>query len=235
VKNNGNYTLNEVVLSLGGISSGLFSVSPSKFSSMTINQTKTFTVVFSIPGNASVRSYNVTISVRTNSTATRSANFVLNVLPSNKTITETIIPSIDKYSLLISELEKNITYLQSRGVDVSEMLVQLNFTKEKIRNANLSIQSQDYVSASQLIENAKSLLDDLQSKIENVQVSPSSDLTIIIIAAVVAVAIIAVVVYLFLPTESKGFSPKMGWRQKNKIKKSVEKEKKEEKIKYKYK
>ena len=222
-KNNGDYTLTEVTLVFTGISRDWYSISPSKFSSVTTNQSKTFTLTFTIPENATIFTYNITATVSTNSSASASANFLLNVLPSEKTINETILPNYARYVSMLTELEDNITQLQSVGIDVSELLAQLDFIKEKLNQTNASLGQSDYANAYQLLENAENLISDLQMKIQNARAGSVDFNLIMIVAAVIVV--IAVVAYLFLPTKAKSFIPKNAWKPKKIIKKISQKKK----------
>jgi len=205
VKNNGDYNLTNVKIKLSGISSSVYSVSPSSVPVLNATKTKNFTIIFSIPSDFTIDIYNITL--KANSTeAEATQTFKLKVLPGNETI-QTIAPSFAQYITMINELEVNVTKLESLGVNVSEMRALISLIREKLDQTNQSIQSGDYFSAFKLLEEAKAKIQELKDKISSAKI-PQQDYLIYIIIAIVII-IIALLVYMFWPSE--GYHPRRGY------------------------
>ncbi|HLD48804.1 MAG TPA: hypothetical protein VJB11_00400, partial [archaeon] len=134
----------------------------------------------------------------------------------------------------------NITELEKKGINTTEMKNLLNSIKEKLNQTNTLISSSDFYAASQVLSEVSSLIENLKAKIQSPPQKPSTgfDFTIIIIVGVIA-GIAVVVFYLFWPSEEEGFMPKKGWfKKKNeeeKILKKLKKKKEDDKFEYKYK
>ena len=196
VKNNGDYTLYDITLSLSGVS--FYSVSPSKITSMTVNQEKTFIITFTVPANATVQEYTVTAAIDTDSSATASASFRLKVLPSSETVEQDIMPLYNQTLYIIEELEKNITELEAKGINTSSIRALFDQLKDKLSQINSSLQDEDYYTASMLLNTAGNMISDLGEMISSAEAG-GFDLTIIIIVAVILVTA-GVIAYLFWPT-----------------------------------
>lgn len=221
VKNNGNFTLDDVKLGISGIEPAWYSVSPSKFDNVTKDLEKTFVVVFSAPANATVKSYSVTPAVSTsNASATASSTFTLRILPSNATVESAIVPLYKELLDAITELEKNITALESKGINTTGIRNAFSSIKDKLTQTNASIQSKDYFAASQLLDSVKSLVADLQASITKAK-EPGLDIFLIVIVLVVIIGI-GVFLYLMWPTR-EGFRPQKGWQEPKKEESAIKK------------
>src|SRR3989344_1697960 len=240
VKNNGNLTLYSVSLSLSGIDAAWFNISPASVNNITKNISKIFTINFKIPENITIKTYDITVTAKTNSTAEASASFKIKVMPSNKTIETKLKPQYTDFLAKINELENNISVLEAKGINITEMKNLLNSIKEKLNQTNKLISSSDFYAASQALSEAGNLIENLKSKIQNPPTQKPStgfDFTIIIIVGVIA-GIAVVVFYLFWPSEEEGFMPKKGWfkkKEEEKILKKLKKKKEDDKFEYKYK
>jgi hypothetical protein len=201
VKNNGDYTLYDVTLSLSGVS--FYSISPSTITSMIVNQERSFTITFEVPVNATVKEYTVTAAIDTDSSATASASFKLKVLPSSETIERDIMPLYNQTLHMFEELEKNITELEAKGVNTSSIRDLFNQLSDKISQINASLQNEDYYAASMLLNTAGNMIEDLGNMIITAEAG-SSDITLIIIIVAVIGITAAVLAYLFWPTR-KGY------------------------------
>ncbi len=241
VKNNGNFSLNDVALSISGLETSWFSIAPSDFDNVTKNAEKTFTIVFSVPATAAVKSYSVTTSITTsNASATASAAFTLRVLPSNATVENTIIPAYNEYLDLLKELESNITALEAKGINTTAIRNTFNSIKDKLAQANESIGKKDYFAANQLLDSVKALVADIQSSIATAKEPSSAFDVLLIVIIIVIIAGAGIFLYMMWPTSSEGFHPRKGWQEPKKeetpIKKILEKiRKKREEQKYEFK
>ncbi len=202
-KNDGNKTLYNVTLKLAGIDNSWFIISPAKFNVSYKDATHTFTINISVPANADVKTYYITINVTaSNSSAYAASNFSMKVLPSNKTVETEIVPRLSNYSLLVTVFEGNITALSQKGVDIHAMESILNDIKSRLNEADADIKSQNYFAAKQKLDEAKSLMDSLSSKIATAELPepPKIDFVFYIVIAVV-VAVAGILLYLFWPTK----------------------------------
>ena len=214
VKNNGNFTLDDVKLGISGIEPAWYSVSPSKFDNVTKGLEKTFVIAFSASSNATVKSYSVITAISTsNASATASATFTLRVLPSNATVEIAIVPLYKEFLNLIAELEKNITALKSKGVNTTEIRNKFNDIKAKLTQANASIEKKDYFAASQFLDSVRSLVTDVQASITQSK-EPGFNIFLIVVVLIIIISI-GILLYLLWPT-GEGFHPQKGWQEPKK-------------------
>ncbi|MEK6888132.1 MAG: hypothetical protein AABX14_04265, partial [Candidatus Aenigmatarchaeota archaeon] len=110
--------------------------------------------------------------------------------------------------------------------------------KNKLTQANRSLESKDYASAAQLLADANGLLDEAALKINTVtvplppQLLPGMDIVLIAIIASIAV-IVGVFVYLLLPTKEVTQSQKSWIPEEKKKKKFFDRfKKKDNKLKW---
>lgn len=204
IKNNGNLTLYNLTLSASGLS--WYSVNPTKIDRSIVNNETTFMIVFSAPANAEIKTYPVTITV-SSSNASVSATFNINLNPSNVTIQEKIFPDYSNYMLTLENIETQMIDKQNQGADIQELQALLLNAKSKLTQANRSIESKDYASATIYLADARGLLDEAALKVNTVVVplppqQTGIDLTLIIIIASIAVVVV-VFVYLMLPSKTE--------------------------------
>lgn len=202
VKNSGNITLPAISLAISGID--WYSVTPGNVS-LVKNTSTTFSVNFTIPETAEVKEYVVTVTAQ-NGSLSSSSSFNIRVLPSNKTVESTILPLYDEYKQVIIDLENNITELEGKGADVTELRSMLNSIKEKLSQAGQSIDSQDYFTASTLLNEVKTLIDDFKIQTANTSPPPPAEFNWLFVIVPVALGIIAVIAYLFWPVKEKALS-----------------------------
>ncbi|MFA4820120.1 MAG: hypothetical protein WC613_04140, partial [Candidatus Aenigmatarchaeota archaeon] len=204
IKNNGNVTLYNLTLSVSGLS--WYSVDPAKIDRSIVNNETTFMIVFSAPADAEIKTYPVTISVSSNN-ASASAVFNINLNPSNTTIQEKIFPDYANYMSMLEDIETTMKDKESQGANIQEMQALLLNAKSKLTQANRSIESKDYASATNFLADAKGLLDEAALKINTITVplpqqQTKIDIMLIVIIASIAV-IVGVFVYLLLPPKDQ--------------------------------
>ena len=205
IKNNGNVTLYNLTLSASGLS--WYSVDPAKIDRSIVNNETSFMIVFSAPADAEIKTYPVTISVSSNN-ASASATFNIKLNPSNRTVQEKIFPDYANYLSTLENIEAQMIDKQNQGADVQELQALLLNAKNKLTQANRSLESKDYASAAQLLADANGLLDEAALKINTVtvplppQLLPGIDLVLIAIIASIAV-VVGVFVYLLLPAKDQ--------------------------------
>lgn len=204
VKNNGTKALLNMSLKLSGIDSNWFSIIPDKFKSTPEGTTNTFMINISVPADAEIKTYVISINaVTSNESVYVASSFSMKVLPNSKTIKTDIIPRFLEYQSLIPVLEKNVTNLKQKGVDTSLMESILNNLKSKMNQVDSDIKSQDNFAAKQNLDEAKNLISNLNSRIDSavipVPLMPKMDFTLYIIAAAVVVS--GILLYLFWPVK----------------------------------
>jgi len=224
VKNNGQKNLTSISLKITGIDE-IYSISPSSYSSLSIGESKNFTVSFSIPENFTIKAYTIKLNATTsNSSVYATASFIMRVLPSNVTVAAIIIPSISQYYFNFTNMKNDIINLQNQGVNVTELLSLLNSIEKKLNVTNASIQIGDYFTAYTLLSDINNMMTELNVKISNAkgQLPTPNWFYPAIIVVVIAVAII--LAYLLIPKKERyTFPPKE--RKIDKIKKLFKKEK----------
>ncbi|MEM7819462.1 MAG: hypothetical protein QXD48_01395 [Candidatus Aenigmatarchaeota archaeon] len=245
VKNDGNTTLYNITLSLSGIDSSWFRIIPTKYDYSTKNSINNFIINFSIPSNAEVRQYTVTIDVTTSNTSVKdSKTFIIKVIPSNVTVEIVLLPQYNEYLLVIAELENNITYLENIGINVADLKSLLNDIKNKFDQINQSMKNKDYYTAKLYLDDVKNMIDNLSAKISEASSEKKVEMDIfVIILIVIIIVIIIFLLYILWPTKDvnrfhrvKDFiSEKKEVSIKNKISKLFKKKKKEGKFIYEFK
>ena len=201
VTNNGELSLSDIVLSLSGMDSSWITITPAKYTSLSIGAKTTYTIKFLIPENATVKTYGTTIEVTTSNTSVSAAkNINVRILPSNETVSEEIIPKYQDYMGLLDSIEGNITELEESGINTTDIRAIFEQIKAKLSEANASIESMDYFAANELLGDVQTLIDDLNVKIYQAKY-PGIDIFLIIIIAVVVIVAV-VIAYLFWPVES---------------------------------
>lgn len=202
VKNNGNFTLYNITLSVSGIP--WYAVSPAKVNSLSINGETTFKINFTIPENAEAKTYQVTLFASNhNASATASRTVNVAVTPSEKTAQDVIIPDYGKYGALLSELQANLTRLQNSGANVENATNLLLNAQSKLKQVDSAIQSKDYATAVAYLDDAKGLLNAAAAEMLALQPPPFhiDPVVLVIILAVIGAA--AFVVYLILPPKEE--------------------------------
>jgi hypothetical protein len=250
VENNGEKNLTSVSLSISGINGAWYTITPSTVS-LNIHESKTFTINFTIPINASVNSYSIIASVTSeHSDASDSATFTIRVLPSSETVQNIILPLYEDYISQLSDLENQIKSLKESGKNTTDLENILKSIKEKLNQTNSSLTSQDYFAASRFLDDVKALIDELTASIQEIGGTTTDAGSIIFIIVVVVIIIaVAVIAYIFIPRgkeygakdygTSKNIIPKLGGEDKvdkivEKIK-NIKRKKGEQKYKYEFK
>ncbi len=208
IKNIGNATLANITLSISGIESSWYSISPTKITSLIVGNSSTFSIAFSIPQTAGVKNYSVIFTVAAPGVSSKSASITLKILPSTNTIAQ-INQTYANYTSLYTAVEKNITDLEKTNVnteDLGNLKSILNDIKNRLIQANESIAKGDYFTAQQAMDEANNLINTLNEKIGQVRyqtpaIVPGADNTIIFIIAGIVIAVVAIIIYLFWPTK----------------------------------
>lgn len=216
-KNNGNVTLYNVTLS---VSLDWAVIEPVKWNQSAKNNETAFTINFTAPEDAEVKKYSVTLTASThNSSAGVSKAFYINVNPSNRTVQEQIFPEYEQYISSLFGMEANMMYLEEQGADVEELKSLLLNAKNKLSQANESLENKDYFTAKQLMDDAKGLLDAASNRASSTTIpsTPPVDFTFIIIIILVVAGVGGFVAYILLPPKpEKGKIITADWNIKEK-------------------
>ena len=122
-------------------------------------------------------------------------------MPSEETVEADIIPLYQECLLIIEELENDITRLEGKGINTTDIRALFDDIKDKLNQTNSSLENKDYYTANQLLNSANAQIEDLKNMIATVAGPEESNL-IIILVIVIIIIIGAVVAYLFLPVKS---------------------------------
>ncbi|MFH0832544.1 MAG: hypothetical protein V1900_02380 [Candidatus Aenigmatarchaeota archaeon] len=236
IKNNGALNLYNISISLSGFD--WYTMAVSKFANLSINSSVTFTITFSAPASAAVKTYGITTSISTsNVSVTAASKFNINVLPSAETVAQDILPKYQNYTSLFDTLKNEILSIEGRGANVTDLWSAYNAIKDKLTQANASMDKSDYFTANQLLDDVKNKIDELKSKISTAAIPAGTDLTLIIIIGVVVVIVIGVVVYMMMPAKGaeKMWKPKEESKIKSILKRlKIKRKEKGEKFNYEF-
>ncbi len=202
VKNTGDLKLSNIVLTVTGLENWSI-VEPLNLSTLDKNITQTFTITIKIPSKAEVDIYKATINIATNySSATATGSFFINVVPSEETVENEIVPRFNDYTLQLDRYRRNLTEFEKQGVNIDELVILFNNAEEILDKASRELQSGNYFDAKIFLDEAESLLNAITIKMLEKQADkPSSLVIIIIIVALIAVG--AVVGYMLYPSKPK--------------------------------
>jgi len=200
VKNTNSTYTQLIKLTIDGIDSSWFSVSPSTSQSTAALATVNFTVTFSPPADATIKDYTPSFKA-ISEYANLSKTFTLKVLPTEATKTQ-INVSLDQFKANVTKLEADLNASKLLGLNVSAAQIKLNQLKAKIDEAQAFINSGDYNSAYALFDTIKSLMNDVRTEIDNAKKTSlfgSDIIKYILIGGGVAAAV--VLAYLFWPSK----------------------------------
>ncbi len=246
VKNNGVVKLYTVKITLPGIPEW-YGITKAEFTSIAVNESVTYIINFSIPVNATVKAYDITAIITASDSTAATKLFNMKVMPSNETVEKEIKPLYAEYLSMLSGLEYNITLLEQKGINTTEIRELFNSAMNKLNQTNISLQSSDYFTASQLLQETSNLIDDIRLKIDEAGIETLvGDNTFIIITIVIILIVVGgILAYLFWPekyrpsfmperkTEIKpyehGIKPKNMSERLSDVKKNILKPKKDEK------
>jgi hypothetical protein len=203
VRNDGTAVTQNVTLSVSGISWA--TVAPPVYSVLSAGNSKTFSINITVPGDAAISTYTVTIST-SSTNATNSTSFTLKVLPGPAAAVD-INQTLANQLSIFAELSANLTELEALGAtrsDVEDIRALLSSARSKLRQANQSIIGGDYFTANSLLSDAASLLDEARSRMRSVGFGEpiAFDTTLFAIIGAV-IAVVAFIVYLFWPTKQQ--------------------------------
>ncbi len=202
IKNTGDLKLSNVTLTVTGLEDWS-TVDPLNISTLDKNSTYTFFISIKIPSKAEVDVYKAIVSVSTNySSATDTESFFMNVVPSEETVENEIVPRFNDYTLQLDRFRRNLTELERQGVNIEELVTLINNAEDRLDKASRELQEGNYFEAKILLDEAESLLNAITVKMLEKQAEKPSNLIFIIIIAVI-IAVIAFIAYMLYPTKQK--------------------------------
>jgi len=214
--NNTNKTLTQnVILDVKDINSSWYSVNPSTSVKLKRAESYTFEVTFSVPSNATVGDY----SGKFNATSfyqyktvikiydTVLKDFTLKVTPGEALKSE-IASTLSSYTNEINDLEQQINQSKDQGYNTSEVESLLSQLKTKIDQANGYVNTGNYISAYNLLDDISSLINQTENTLTGLPITGrvggiledwwSWGKWVIIVVAVVVVAVLG---YMLWPTK----------------------------------
>lgn len=207
VKNIGDFVLGSVYLDMQGIP---FASVLTGSSEINLSKTYNFTVSFKPKNTTEIRAYPANATVYTNFTnTTANFSFTVKVFPSNRTVSESIIPAYAEYVSLSLEYEKNVTALEKEGHNLTDAKSILTTIKSKLQDINQSISKKDYFSAATQISEVKVLFDELGKIISKSEKPKGTDI-IIYLAIAAVILVVIVLAYLLWPTKQQPFQRMQG-------------------------
>jgi len=139
-------------------------------------------------------------------------------MPSNETVEKEITPNYDLYLTLLAGLKDEKTELETKGADVTALKNTYGNIESKLNQTKTAIESESYYTANVLLSEIKTLMDGLETDIDNTEILPKAqegagiDLFLVIIIVIIIAAIGSVLAYLFWPTEEKrGLRTSLSW------------------------
>ncbi len=213
---NGNTTQRNITAALSGINLAWYVISPDRIAVMSPKANGSFTINFSIPADAEVREYAVTVTASTsNASVIDSENFTLTVLPSSKTVEQQIKPSLDAYMSQLSALDSRLSAEKANFSESKQARIQnlIDFARAKLNAARGLLDQGRYFESNTEVEDIKRLISDINAAFgqQEERTAPPEDLTLIIaLVAVIGIAA-AVIAFMMWPAKKSGYSKEAGW------------------------
>jgi len=218
--NNTNKTLTQnMIVTIDGLNSSWFSVNPSSAVKLKRGESYTFEVTFSIPTNATIGDY----SAKFNATSlyinpvkpttsfiydTVLKDFTLKITP-GETLKSEITTKLSGYTNDMNSLEQQINQSKEQDYNTSEVETLLSQLKTYINKANDYIDTGDYTSAYNLLDDIENSIEQIRTKLTDLK--PITGKTIGIagewwswgkwVIIVVIVVVVTVLGYMFWPTK----------------------------------
>ncbi len=209
VNNTGSSTLNNVKVYVDGIP--LWYTVPDSQNIASANE-KTYTLTFSIPAGAEVKTYDIKyIANNTNTSASADAKLI--VTPSNETQKQ-IVVNLTDYTSKLEAVSKAINETKARGGNTSIAEEKLKQVEALISQANAYITLGDYNAAYALFSQIDSLLKDADAKLleAKTQLEQQAGGFWLWVAIGIAAAVgIGFLVYMLIPP-SHGYEPEVGFK-----------------------
>ncbi len=212
VMNDGNADENNIIIEIQGISSSWYEYEPNDLD-LIPNEDDEFTVNLTVPLDANVKEYSLTINV-SNDNVYDSKSSTLIVLPSENE-KERVNTSYSEYLENYTQLENKMKLLSQSGENVTEMNHTLNQIKTKIDQMKNYIDNDDYYNAAQMENEIKSLIVQAGVMVSSAGggdiskgVLGDSKNYVWLFVGVIVIIIAGFVVYLFLPPPKNTYYPK---------------------------
>jgi hypothetical protein len=210
---NGNTTQRNITINITGVNASWYSIIPKKIESLSARNTTAFSVIFEIPEDADISTYNIQVRATTSNVSVgQSVNFTIRVLPSNKTIEEKIKPSLSNYTNKIAELDAIFSTLRQNFTENQQKRIEnlIKFAKAQLQEAQDSLDQGNYFQSAEDVKELEGIIRDIEDSF-NEKIVQTQDNTFIMVLAVVLVIASAAVIFLLWPRKEAGYSEDIGW------------------------
>lgn len=223
---NGNTTQKNITLSVAGISASWFAVSPGVISVLGAKNNGSFTVTFSIPPDAAISQYTVSIVATTsNASVNHTVSFTLTVLPSNQTVEQQLRPELAGYETQLSELDARLAAEKANFSEAKRTKIEnlIAFAKMKLESAKTLLSQGNYTQLTSELQELKDLTASINSAFAEQEQPPAGqpqDLTLLLALVVILAIAAAFIAYMMWPAKQAGYSKETGWlhpEQKKKL------------------
>ena len=164
VKNIGNATIHEVNLHLSSSNLLDIDLSPKEYYYLEPNQTITFLLDISTPGNIPITEYPIDFELVTRELK-EIGTIIVNVTPYDISLEEDIADRILNYELLTAQVERDIIDARSRGINTTAAQESLDEAKQNIQEAKIYLDAKEYDNAEEALDKAKDNLKDAVLKL----------------------------------------------------------------------
>lgn len=220
---NGNTTQRNITLSVSGIDSGWYSVSPKNFTVLTKANNGTFYVVLAIPENATIGTYTMTVMTITSTSVNDTVSVTLKISPSEKTVNEELLPTYESYDAIVKRLEENTTasnYSETKKNAIQNLIEQ---AKTKLTEAKGFLDSKEYLQANEKLNEISDIINQIyakQAEEETVEIILGVEVDIGLITMLIIFVGLAggAIAYIYWPHKESGYAQERGWLVKEKKK-----------------
>jgi len=203
VKNVNDTKSQQVTLSIEGINSTWYTITPSKVT-ISPSKIKDFKINFTIPVNAKMGEYSGKFVAKSSYKEVKK-DFTLKVLPSEEKKKE-INSTINELSKNVTALGDEIEKLEEEGYNVTLAQKEFSNLLQLLSQAKTALQNGDFLKAYQLIDDIKDALNSTREVIEDIKKTQKPGFLTRFKWVLIALASIAVgiLIYLFWPEKEMG-------------------------------
>jgi uncharacterized membrane protein len=164
VRNSGQKELGNITLSVIGIPTAWFNITPKSYTALVVGNSTAFLVEYKIPDDAAFGSYSANLIVTTYSTSDQ-RSITITIL---RSVAEIILTEIDKLKADLKDLLIDIGVAKNQGKNVNEVLIITDSIEQNIKDAETNFRKNNTDKAFENIKDAKILIEkarDLLSKL----------------------------------------------------------------------
>ncbi|MBI4175766.1 MAG: hypothetical protein HY518_01045 [Candidatus Aenigmarchaeota archaeon] len=207
VKNTGNAVMQSMYIILTGIPSPWFNIKPESVSVIPPGNVSVFLLELNLPVGATTGDYPLKLTAAGSGNATDSKDILLSVFPTQY---ELLASEIQKLKKELNRLEIEIDFADKSGKETGNAKELLEQAKEEVRQAEESLDREDFDKTNEHILTAISLVSKINDILVNAQFRLKLEAQIVPLWQIALIILTLVIVNVILIVHIKGMNEKIG-------------------------